>query len=61
MSLEHFFSPKSVAVVGASRKQGKVGYEVLSAILRGGFEGEVYAVNPTADEVQAATCPGRAG
>ncbi len=52
MSLDHFFSPGSVAVVGASRKQGKVGYEVLAAVLRGSYKGKVFAVNPNCDEVQ---------
>lgn len=52
MSLDHFFNPQSVAVVGASRKKGKVGYEILSALLSGGFPGKLFPVNPTADEVQ---------
>jgi hypothetical protein len=30
MSLETFFNPKSVAIVGASRQKGKVGYEILT-------------------------------
>ena len=51
MSLEKFFEPKSVAVVGASNSQGKVGYELLSNLLKGGFEGEIYPVNPKSDEV----------
>jgi len=56
MSLEHFFKPRSVAVVGASRTKGKVGYEVLSAIVRAGYEGTLYAVNPSADEILGVTC-----
>lgn len=51
MSLEKFFEPKSVAVVGASNKPGKVGYELLSNIIKGGFEGGIYPVNPKSDEV----------
>jgi len=49
MSLEPFFKPRSVAIVGASRTKGKVGYEVLSAMVRAGYEGDLYAVNPSAD------------
>ena len=52
MSLDHFFNPESVAVVGASRKQGKVGYEIFSALLSGGFPGEIYPINPSCGEVQ---------
>ncbi len=32
MSLESFFNPHSVAIVGASVKKGKVGYEILSGL-----------------------------
>lgn len=52
MSLERFFNPQSVAVVGASREPGKVGYEILAAVRKGGFEGDIYPVNPKSDEVQ---------
>jgi acetate---CoA ligase (ADP-forming) len=51
MSLELFFKPKSVAVVGASNKAGKVGYELLSNLISGGFEGDIYPINPKADEI----------
>ena len=51
MSLDSFFSPKSVAVVGASREKGKVGYEILASLIDGGFEGDIYPVNPKADEI----------
>lgn len=52
MSLDHFFDPKSVAVVGASRTKGKVGYEIFSALLNGGFPGGLFPVNPSTEEVQ---------
>jgi len=45
------FEPSSVAVVGASNDQSKWGYRVMSNILRGGFEGKVYPVNPGSPEV----------
>jgi len=54
--LEHFFSPKSVAVIGASREKGKVGYDILKNILDAGFEGDVYPVNPKADEIAGLRC-----
>ncbi|MHC4374159.1 MAG: acetate--CoA ligase family protein [Planctomycetota bacterium] len=52
MTLNHFFEPRSVAIVGASRQMGKVGYEILAGLLRAGFEGEIFPVNPKADEIQ---------
>jgi predicted CoA-binding protein/GNAT superfamily N-acetyltransferase len=47
----HALRPASVAVVGASRKRGTVGGEVLHNIVAGGFTGPLYAVNPHADEI----------
>lgn len=44
-SLEKFFNPKSVAVIGASSDKGKIGYEILKNILDAGFKGKVYPVN----------------
>ena len=40
--------PASVAVVGASRRRGTMGREILRNIVTGGFSGEVYPVNPRA-------------
>ena len=56
MSLEKFFSPKSVAVVGASQQKGKVGYEILTNLIRSEFPGEIYPVNHKADEIEGLKC-----
>ena len=56
MSLQGFFEAKSVAVVGASRKHGKTGHEILVSLIRGGFEGPIWPVNPSADEVEGLKC-----
>jgi len=56
MSLESFFNPKSVAIVGASRQRGKVGYEILSNMIGAGFNGKIFAVNPNADEIDGVKC-----
>ena len=45
MSLETFFNPKSVAIVGASQKKGKVGYEILTSMIGAGYRGEIFPVN----------------
>lgn len=47
----NFLNPKSTAVIGASRKPGKVGYELLKNLVEGGFSGRIYPVNPAADSV----------
>jgi len=48
---EAIFSPKSVAVVGASNIPGKWGFIVSMNIFTGGYEGEVYLVNPNEKRV----------
>ncbi|HXG52430.1 MAG TPA: GNAT family N-acetyltransferase [candidate division Zixibacteria bacterium] len=48
-SLRPFFQPRSVVLVGASRKPGSIGDRILKAIEAAGFRGSVYLVNPTAD------------
>jgi acetyl coenzyme A synthetase (ADP forming)-like protein len=53
--IEFFFNPKVVAVVGASRRPGKVGYELLRN-LRESFKGRLYAVNPEAKEILGVPC-----
>jgi acetyl coenzyme A synthetase (ADP forming)-like protein len=47
---DKFFNPKSIAVVGASRTQGKLGYTILEN-LKSSFKGPIYPINPNADEI----------
>jgi acetyl coenzyme A synthetase (ADP forming)-like protein len=49
--LDAIFSPKSVAVVGASTTPGKVGHDIFVNILKGGFTGTLYPVNPAARSI----------
>ena len=44
-SLRPFFQPKSVAVVGASRRRGTVGNSLFRNLLDADFQGAVYPVN----------------
>jgi acetyl coenzyme A synthetase (ADP forming)-like protein len=44
--LKPIFSPKSIAVIGASRSPMKIGYEILQNILVQGYTGKVYPINP---------------
>jgi len=50
-SLEPFFQPRSVAVVGASKRRGSIGGELFRNILAGDFAGSVYPVNRSGDSV----------
>jgi len=54
--LEGFFNPGSVAVVGASREEGKTGYSIISNIVKYGFPGKIYPVNPKASEIMGLPC-----
>ncbi|MCD6186090.1 MAG: acetate--CoA ligase family protein [Deltaproteobacteria bacterium] len=49
--LDAIFSPKSVAVVGASSQPGKVGHDIFKNILWGGYTGTLYPVNPKAKSI----------
>jgi acetate---CoA ligase (ADP-forming) len=51
-AVRSFLEPGSVAVVGASRRRGTVGGEILHNLLSSDFAGTLYAVNPNADVVQ---------
>jgi predicted CoA-binding protein len=49
--IARIFSPRSLAFVGASAQLGKWGNLLLTNCLAGGFEGEVYLVNPKGGEI----------
>lgn len=49
--LDPIFSPKTVAVIGATENKGSVGRTVFQNLGRGGFEGTVYPVNPKRSSV----------
>jgi acetyl coenzyme A synthetase (ADP forming)-like protein len=49
--MRHFFSPRSVVVVGANRERGKIGAEVLHNLVAGGYTGSIAAVHPSAKTI----------
>jgi len=51
MSLNSFYYPKSIAIIGASNNPSKAGYQVANNMMRLGFKGEVYFVNPNEDVI----------
>ena len=50
-AMQRIMNPKAVAVVGASDGEGKIGNSVMKNIINGGYEGELYPINPKADEI----------
>jgi acetate---CoA ligase (ADP-forming) len=51
-SIERLLTPRSVAVIGASRDPEKIGAVIVRNLMRGGFTGVVYPINPAAVEIQ---------
>jgi len=49
--LKPIFSPKSIAVIGASRSPTKIGYEILQNILVQGYTGKVFPINPESPQI----------
>ena len=52
-SLNPLFSPDSIAVIGASRSPGTIGYQIVDNLLRHGYRGVIYPVNPNAKAVHS--------
>ena len=52
-SLHSILSPRSVAVIGATRQRGKIGQLLLQCILQSGFSGTVYPINPNSESVMS--------
>jgi len=50
-SLDAVFAPNAIAVIGASTTPGKVGYDIFANILKGGYKGTLYPVNPAAKSI----------
>lgn len=50
-ALDAILKPKSIAVVGASATPGKIGYTVVNNLIKDGYQGKIFPVNPTATEI----------
>ena len=55
-SLEPVLAPRSVAVIGAGRKPGGIGHEVLVSLVGGEYAGRLFPVNPHADQISGVPC-----
>ena len=54
--MEFLYNPRSIAIVGASRKRLKPGGRPLVALRERGYAGEIFAVNPLYDEIDGTPC-----
>jgi acetyl coenzyme A synthetase (ADP forming)-like protein len=50
-AMNRLMKPKAVAVIGASNEDGKIGNSVMKNLVNGGYAGEIYPINPKADQV----------
>ena len=55
-SMESFFTPKSVALIGASSTPGKIGNSVLDALGKQDYKGKVYPINPKQKSILGIKC-----
>ncbi len=49
--MNRIMKPAAVAVIGASGEAGKIGNSVMKNLINGGYRGEIYPINPKADEI----------
>src|SRR6186713_2455357 len=49
--MNRIMKPKAVAVIGASAEAGKIGNSVMKNLINGGYKGQIYPINPSADEI----------
>jgi acyl-CoA synthetase (NDP forming) len=52
-ALDPILKPRSIAVIGASRMSNTIGHQIFANLLRYGFTGAVYPVNPNAGSIQS--------
>jgi acetyl coenzyme A synthetase (ADP forming)-like protein len=56
MNLDNFFKAKSIAVIGVSENEAKIGHVIFKCLIEGGYTGKVYPVNPSLDNVAGYKC-----
>ncbi|RLB30079.1 MAG: hypothetical protein DRG66_00630 [Deltaproteobacteria bacterium] len=50
-NMNALFKPRSVAVIGASEKEAKLGFHVMKSLTKGGFPGRIIPINPGSKEI----------
>ena len=49
--LNGLLQPKSIAIIGASNTEGKIGYTVVKNLIDSKYKGNIYPINPKADKI----------
>ncbi len=55
-AMNRIMQPDAVAVIGASSEDGKIGNSVMKNLINGGYKGNIYPINPKADEILGKKC-----
>ena len=50
-AMNRIMRPKTVAVIGASAEDGKIGNSVMKNLVNGGYKGQIYPIHPKAEEI----------
>ncbi|MGH8013600.1 MAG: acetate--CoA ligase family protein, partial [Candidatus Binataceae bacterium] len=50
-AMNRILKPDSVAVIGASPEDGKIGNSVMKNLINGGYQGQIYPIHPKVPEV----------
>ncbi|VVC72101.1 Acetate--CoA ligase [ADP-forming] I [uncultured archaeon] len=56
VNLKHVLSPKSIAIIGASREPGKIGNVLVKNLVDAKFSGKIFPVNPSAESIYGLKC-----
>jgi len=51
VAMQRIMNPRSVAVIGASAEDGKIGNSVMKNLINGGYQGAIYPIHPKANEI----------
>lgn len=49
--IKYLFEPQSICVIGASDNKTKIGHKIMENLIKGGYKGKIYPINPKAQEI----------
>ena len=51
-NIRYLFEPRSLAIIGASGDKGKIGHSVITNVIRNGYKGKIFPINPKGGEIE---------
>lgn len=49
--IKYLFEPRSIAIIGASQDEEKIGHQLVKNIISAGYSGQIYPINPRGGEI----------